>query len=131
MHIIQSLSIKTSNNIHNIFKNNSSVECSWLRSISSCFNLQKLSLLYIKLVNIIKSLLIGINSSKNVNIASAYTSWMPISWLWRRSVCSMYFVPIVGKKTVLKNIIHCFMPVPSSKNKHWILIHDCWMTKSI
>ena len=131
MHIIQSLSIKTANYKHNIFKNYSSMECSRLRFLSSSFNLHKFSLFYIKLVNIIKSLLICINSSKYINIASTNTCRMSISRLRRRAICSMYFIPIIRKKTILENIIHCFMTIPTTKNKHRILINNCWVTKSI
>lgn len=118
MHIIQSLSIKSSNNKHNIFENNSSMESSWLRSLPSCFNLHKFSLFNIELVNIIKPLLIGIYSSKNVYVTSTNTSRMSVPRLWRRSVRPMNFVPIIGKKTILKNVIHGFMAVPSTKNEH-------------
>lgn len=125
MHIIQSLSIKSAYNKHKIFEDYSSMKCSWLRCFSSCFYLYKFSLFYVKLVNIIKSLLVCINSSKNVNITSTNTSRMPISRLRRRTVCSMNFIPIIRKKTILKNIIHCFMTIPSAKNKHRILIYYC------
>lgn len=43
----------------------------------------------------------------------------------------MDFVPVITEKTVLENIIHGVMPIPTSKNEHGILKHDGGLAKSV
>jgi len=71
MHIIEPLAIKTSDNIHYIAEYNRSMKCPWLRSFANAINLSPFSLIDIKLINVVKSLLIGVNTSENVDVASA------------------------------------------------------------
>ena len=131
MHIIQSLSIKSADYIHNIAKYNRSMERPWLWSFSDCVYFDPFTQIDVKLMNIIESLLVCIDSTKNVNIATTYHCWVSISWLRWWAICSVNFVPIIWQKTILINIIHGVMTIPSTKNKHWILEDYSWVPKSI
>ena len=83
MHIVQSLTIEPSDDIHNVAENDGPVEGSGLRRLTIYIHFCPLSLVDIKLVNVIETLLIGIDSSKNVYIASTDNSRMPIPRLRR------------------------------------------------
>ena len=76
-------------------------------------------------MNIVESLLVCVYSAKYINVAAAYDCRMSISRLRRRSIRSVNLVPIVGQETILEDIVHCVMTVPSAKDEHAILVHDC------
>lgn len=131
VHIIKSLPVKSSNDIHNVTKNYWTMECSRLWCITSAINFRPFSLINIKLVNIVKPLLVGINTTKNIDVASTNNCWVPISWLWWRAISSVNFIPVIGEETVLEDIVHCIVAIPTTKYKHWVVKHNRWMSKSI
>ena len=47
------------------------MEGSWLRSVADCVNFCPFTLIDIKLMNIIESLLVGVNTTEDVNVATA------------------------------------------------------------
>ena len=75
IHVIETLAIKASNNIHYVAENDGSVESSWLwLLLANCIDLGPLSLVYIELMDVVKPLLVGVNSTENVDLVSAYHS---------------------------------------------------------
>ena len=99
--------------------------------MTNCFDLGPLTLINVKLVDVIKSLLVGVYTSKYVDLVSTYYCGVAISGLWRRTVCTMNFIPIVGQETVLENIIHCIMAIPASEYKHGVLKDNSRVSKPI
>lgn len=43
----------------------------------------------------------------------------------------MDLVPVVGQETVLEDVIHRVMTVPSAENEHRVLENNCGMSKSV
>ena len=99
--------------------------------LANCFDLCPFTLVNVKLVNVIESLLIGVNSSKYVDLISTYYCGVSISRLRRRTVCTMNFIPVIGQETVLENIIHSIMAIPASKDKHGVLKDYSRMSKPV
>jgi hypothetical protein len=84
MHVVETLAIESSNYVHNIAEDDRSVKSSWLGLFCAhSFNLGPLSLVDVKLVNIVKPLLVRVNSTKDINLAPAYDGRVPVPWLWR------------------------------------------------
>ena len=108
------------------------MESSWLRLLTTyTFNFSPFSLVNIKLMNVIEPLLISIYSAKYVNLIAANDCWVTVPGLWRWSISSMNFVPVIRQETVLEYVVHRIMPIPTSEDKHWVLENDGWMPKSI
>lgn len=131
VHIIQSLTVEASDYIHDVIENNRPVEGSWLRRFATGFNLRPLSLLYVKLVDIVESLLICVDATKNIDVASADDGGVSVSWLGLRPISPMDFIPVITEKTILENIIHSVVPIPTTKNKHGILKHDGGLAETV
>jgi hypothetical protein len=96
VHVIESLAIKPSNDVHNIAENNRTMKSSWLRLLlARGLNFCPFSLINIELVNVIESLLVGIYTTKDVDLVAANHSGVTIPGLWWRPICSMYLIPII------------------------------------
>ena len=75
VHVVQPLTVETTNDVHNVAKDNRAMEGPWLRLLCAyCFYLRPLSLIDIKLVDVVEPLLIRVNSTKNVDLARTYYS---------------------------------------------------------
>lgn len=132
VHVVKSLPVKSTNDVHYVFDYYWTMKCSWLWAFwSNCFNLNPFSLVNVELMNITKSYLICIYTSKNIDRGSAKDSWVAIPRLRRRAVSPMYFIPIIGEKAILKYVVHGVVTVPASKNKHRVLENNCWMPEPI
>lgn len=108
------------------------MKCPWLRLfLANCFDLGPFSLIYIKLMDVVESLLVCVNSSEDVYLVAANYCWVAVPRLRGRTVGSVNFVPVVRKKTVLENVIHGIVAIPTSKDEHRVLKHHCWVPKSI
>ncbi len=107
------------------------MKSSRLRRISSSLNNLKSSLFNVKLMNITEPMLVSINSSEYINVTPTDYTWMSITWLGGRAISSMNFIPIIWQKTILKNIVHSIMTIPTPKNEHGILIYNSWMSKPL
>lgn len=109
------------------------MECSWLRvlTLSICFYFCPFSFFELISIDIIEPCLLGINTTKNYHaLIACYCS---VSVPWRRSYSSnsFYFVPVLRSKRKLIDIIKSVMAVPTSKNKHRVLVNYCCMTKPV
>ena len=82
MHIVQTLSIETTNYVHDVLEYYCSMERSRLRRVPSCVDFHEPPLFNIKLVDIVESLLICVNSAKNVYVATTYDGRVPVPGLW-------------------------------------------------
>ena len=96
MHIIQSLPVEPSNNVHQVLEDDGSVERSRLWRVSRRVDLHESPLVNIKLVDVIKSLLVCIDSSKDVDVAAADHRGVPVSGLGWRTIGTMDLVPVIG-----------------------------------
>ena len=75
IHVIETLAIKASNNVHYVAEDDGSMEGSWLwLLLADCLDLGPLSLVYIELMDVVEPLLVGVNSTENVDLVSAYYS---------------------------------------------------------
>ena len=73
VHVIKPLTVKTANDVHYIAKYDGPVKSSRLGLLlTSGLNFGQFSLIYIKLVYVVESLLICINATKYVNLVAAY-----------------------------------------------------------
>lgn len=81
VHIVQSLSVEASDNIHDVVENYGAVEGSWLRRLAAGFNFRPFSLLYVELVDVVESLLICVDTTEDIDVASANDGGMSVSWL--------------------------------------------------
>lgn len=125
MHVIQPLAVKTSYYVHDIAVDNGAMKRPWLGLLGSyCLYLGPLSLVYIELMDVIKPLLVCIHATKNVNLACTDDSGVSVARLRRRAVCPVYLVPVIREETVLKDVVHCIVAIPTSKDEHRILEHD-------
>ena len=131
MHIIQSLSIEPSYDVHYIAEYDWSVECSRLWCIANGIYFHPFALIDIKLVYVVESLLVGIHTSKNVDVAATDYGWMAISRLRWWAIGPVNFIPVIGEETVLEDIVHSVMAVPASKDEHRILKDHSRVTKAI
>ena len=95
MHVIQPLTVKAAYNIHHIAKQNRPVESSGLWCLALAFDLAPFPLVYVELVDIVESLLVSIDSTKNVNVGPTDHCGMPISALRRAAISSMNLVPVI------------------------------------
>ena len=107
------------------------MESPGLGSFPGSLNLRPLPLVNVKLVDVIEPLLVGIHSTKYVNIASANNSGVPVPWLGRRSVGSVDFIPIIRQETVLVDIVHGVVTIPAAKNKHGVLEYNGRVTEPV
>ena len=94
------------------------MECPGLRRFTSAIKLVPLPLVDVELINIVKPLLIGVYTSKYINVVAANYCAVSVPALWWRSICPVYLIPVIRQKAVLKNIIHGVMSVPASEDKH-------------
>lgn len=97
VHVVQSLPVKASNNVHYVSKNNSSVESSGLRVLPSaiCLNLRPLSLLELVSEDVVIPNLAGVNATKyNHALVTRYSS-VSVPRLRSYSPNSFDFVPVL------------------------------------
>ena len=96
MHVIQPLTVETTYYIHDVAVDYGAMESPWLGLLGSYrLNLGPLSLVYVELMDVIEPLLVCINATKNVNLASADDSRVSVTRLRRRAICPVYFVPVI------------------------------------
>jgi len=95
MHIIKSLPIKSTDYIHYVFENNCSMKCPWLWRVTCRINFHKPSLLDVKLMDVVESLLISVDTAENVDVATTYDCGVPVSGLGWRAISSMNFIPVI------------------------------------
>lgn len=131
VHVIQPLAVEASDNIHDVVENNRAMESSGLRRFATRFDFRPFPLLDVELVDIVKPLLICVDATKNVDVASADDGGMSVSWLGLRPISPMDLIPVITEKTILENIIHSVVPIPTTKNKHGILKHDGGLSETV
>lgn len=131
MHIIQSLSIEASYDVHYITEYDWSVEGSGLWCIANGVYFHPFALIDVKLMYVVESLLVGVHTSEDVDIAAADDGWMAISRLRWWAIGPVNFIPVIGEETVLKDIVHGVMAVPASKDEHGILKDHGRVTEAI
>lgn len=132
VHIVKTLTIEPSYNVHNVAEDNRSVESPRLRLLcTNCVNLSPLSLINVELMDVVESLLVCVNSSKNVNLAPTNNCRVPIPWLRRRTVGPVNLVPVIGQETVLEDIVHSIVAVPTTKYKHRVLENNRGVTEPV
>ena len=83
MHIVESLAIEASYDIHNVLVDDGTVESARLRLLSRRLELGESPLLNVKLVDIVEALLVGVNAAKYVDVAPADDSRVPVPGLRR------------------------------------------------
>ena len=74
VHIVESLAVEATNDVHYVAEYYSSMESSRLRWFPRMLNFGPFSQVYVELVNVVKSLLIRVHASKDENVASAHHS---------------------------------------------------------
>lgn len=118
VHVIEALAVEAANDVHYVFEYNGPMECSRLWRVASCINFCEPTLLNVKLMDVVKSLLVGIDATENVNIAAANHGRVSVTRLRWRSICSMNLIPIIGQKTILENVVHGVMAIPATEDEH-------------
>jgi hypothetical protein len=72
VHVVETLTVKASYYVHYVAENDGSMEGSWLwLLLANCLDLGPLSLVYIKLMDIVESLLIGVYSTEYIDLVTA------------------------------------------------------------
>lgn len=72
VHVVETLTVKASNYVHYVAKDDGSVEGSWLwLLLADCLDLGPLSLVNIELMDVVEPLLVGVNSTEYVNLVTA------------------------------------------------------------
>lgn len=95
MHVIESLAIKSTDDIHHVFEDDSPMESTRLRLLTRRFYPGESSLLNVELMDIVESLLIRVNSSKDEDVGTTDDGGMSVSWLRCGTVWSVDFVPVI------------------------------------
>ena len=129
--IIQPGSIKATNNIHDIVKDNLLVECPLLRRGPRCIYSTPFSILNFIAKKIIETLLGSVNSTKYKDCFLHDDSLVSIARFRSDAFESPYFEPKIRWKAVLINVIHCIVPIPAANDKHGVVADDCCMTEAI
>lgn len=132
MHVVEPLTVKSSDNVHDIAEDNGAMKGSrlWLFCAYGIY-FGPLSLVDVKLMDVVESLLVCVNSSKNVDLAATNDSRVSIARLRRGSIRPVDLIPVIRKETVLKDIVHGVVPVPTTKYEHRVLEDDSRVAEAI
>ena len=96
MHVVKPLAIKSPDYIHDIAKDYRAMECPWLGLF--CPNsvyLGPLTLINIKLMDVVESLLISVYSAKYINLTATDNSRVTIAGLRRRAIRPVDLIPVI------------------------------------
>lgn len=72
VHVIEPLAVEASYDVHYVFEDYSAMEGPRLRRVADCLDLGEPSLINIKLMDIVESLLVCVHASKDVDVAPTY-----------------------------------------------------------
>ena len=98
MHVVKPCTIKSTDDVHDISKNYSSVESSrlWILPIFVCLDFTPLSLVEIVRGNVVETSLVCINTTKYNHALVAHNSSVSVTRRWFYSTDFSDFVPVLG-----------------------------------
>ena len=131
VHVVESLAVKTTDDVHHVLVDHSSMKGSGLGRVTTGFNLGEPALLNVELVDVVEPLLVRVHASEDVDVGATNDGRVPVSGLRRRAERPVDLVPVVGQETVLDDVVHRVVPVPASEHKHGVLVDDCGVTEPV
>ena len=116
--VIQSCSIETTDNIHDVVENYRLMESSLLWNSARCINPTPLSILNLIAKQIIETLLTGVDSTEDKNGLFHDNSGVPVTWLRSNTLESPNFKPKIGREAILVDIVHRVVTIPTAYDEH-------------
>ena len=129
--IIESRTVKSTDYVHYIVKNYWLMEGALLRNRACCFNFTPFAIFNFVAKQIIESLLVYVDATKNKYRFIHYDGRVPIARLRSDTFKTSNFEPKVWWEAILVNVVHCVMAIPSTDHEHRIAANDSCVTKSV